>query len=117
MSSQTPLQNATPPTAQPQEQASAAAEAPERKWLVLRYLLALGRWRLALLAALSLATGLAEAAVLAIVAQVAAALATRLNVVEVHLGVGSVHVSIRTLLIVGGAIAAIRLILLIPASS
>lgn len=84
---------------------------------MLSYLLALGRWRLALLAALSLITGLAEAAVLAIVAQVAAALATKPNVVELHLGVGSVHVSIRTLLIAGGAIAAIRLILLVPASS
>ncbi len=84
---------------------------------MLGYLLALGRWRLALLAALSVVTGLAEAAVLAIVAQVAAALATKLNVVELHLGVASVHVSIRTLLIVGGAIAAIRLILLVPASS
>jgi ABC-type multidrug transport system fused ATPase/permease subunit len=117
MSSQTPIQHATPPTTQPQEQSGAAAEAPERKWLVLRYLLALGRWRLALLSALSVVTGLAEAAVLAIVAQVAAALATKLNVVELHLGVTSVHVSIRTLLILGGAIAAIRLILLVPASS
>jgi ABC-type multidrug transport system fused ATPase/permease subunit len=117
VSSQTPIQHATPPTAQPQEQSGAAAAVPERKWVVLKYLLALGRWRLALLAALSLLTGLAEAAVLAIVAQVAAALATRLNVVELHLGVGSVHVSIRTLLIAGGAIAAIRLILLVPASS
>jgi ATP-binding cassette, subfamily B, bacterial len=117
MSSQTKSRHATPPTAQPPGQAGAAAEAPERKWLVLRYLLALGRWRLALLAALSIVTGLAEAAVLAIVAQVAAALATKLNVVEVHLGVTSVHVSIQTLLIAGGAIAAARLILLVPASS
>src|SRR3954451_6692358 len=117
MSSQTKSRHATPPTAQPPGQAGAAAEAPERKWLVLRYLLALGRWRLALLAALSAVTGLAEAAVLAIVAQVAAALATKLNVVELHLGVGSVHVSIQTLLIAGGAIAAARLILLVPASS
>ncbi len=54
---------------------------------------------------------------LAIVAQVAAALATKLNVVELHLGVTSVHVSIQTLLIAGGAIAAARLILLVPASS
>jgi ATP-binding cassette, subfamily B, bacterial len=117
MSSQTPIQHATPRTIPPQESSGAAAEAPERKWLVLGYLLALGRWRLAVLAALSAVTGLAEAAVLAIVAQVAAALATKLNVVELHLGVGSVHVSIQTLLIVGGAIAAIRLILLVPASS
>jgi ATP-binding cassette, subfamily B, bacterial len=117
MSSQTPIQHATPPTIRPQGSSDAAAEAPERKRLVLGYLLALGRWRLALLAALSAVTGLAEAAVLAIVAQVAAALATKLNVVELHLGVTSVHVSIQTLLIAGGAIAAIRLILLVPASS
>jgi ABC-type multidrug transport system fused ATPase/permease subunit len=84
---------------------------------VLRYLLALGWWRLALLAALSAVTGLAEAAVLAIVAQIAAALATKRNVVEWHLGGNSVHVSIQTLLIAGGTIAAVRLILLVPASS
>jgi ABC-type multidrug transport system fused ATPase/permease subunit len=85
--------------------------------LVLKYLSALGWWRPALLAVLSVVTGLAEAAVLAIVAQVAAALATRRNVVETHLGVASGHVSIQTLLIAGGAIAAIRMILLVPASS
>ncbi len=117
MSSQTPIQHATPRATQPQESSGAAAEAPKRKWLVLRYLLALGWWRLALLAALSAVTGLAEAAVLAIVAQIAAALATRRNVVELHLGVSSVQVSIQTLLVAGGAIAAIRLILLVPASS
>lgn len=118
MSSQTRIQPATPQTTtEPQEASGAAAEAPARNWLVLRHLLALGWWRLALLAALSAGTGLAEAAVLAIVAQVAAALATAPNVVEVHLGVASIHVSIGTLLIVGGAIAAIRLILLVPASS
>lgn len=118
MSSRTRIQHATPQTTtQPQASSGAAAEAPARNWLVLRHLLALGWWRLALLAALSAVTGLAEAAVLAIVAQVAAALATRPDVVELHLGVGAVQVSIGTLLIVGGAIAAIRLILLVPASS
>lgn len=117
MSSQSQIQHARPQTTQPEVPGGAAAKAPERNWLVLRHLLALGWWKLALLAALSAATGLAEAALLAIVAQVAAALATRPDVVEVHLGVASVQVSIGTLLIVGGAIAAIRLILLFPASS
>jgi ABC-type multidrug transport system fused ATPase/permease subunit len=117
MSSEAQIQHATPPTSQPQEPSSAAVDAPERKWLVLRYLLALGWWRLAVLAVLSILTGLAEAAVLAIVAQVAAALTTRRDVVELHLGATSVQVSIQTLLILGGAIAAIRLILLVPASS
>jgi ABC-type multidrug transport system fused ATPase/permease subunit len=117
MSSQSQIQHATPPTNQPQESGQAAAEEPRRKWLVLRYLLALGWGRFALLAVLSAVTGLAEAAVLAIVAQIAAALATKRNVVEWHLGVSSVQVSIQTLLIAGGAIAAIRLILLVPASS
>jgi ATP-binding cassette subfamily B protein len=118
MSSQTRIRHATPQTTtQPQESNGAAAEAPARNWLVLRHLLALGWWRLALLTGLSAVSGLAEAAVLAIVAQVAATLATRANVVELHLEVASVQVSIRTLLIMGGAIAAIRLMLLIPASS
>jgi ATP-binding cassette, subfamily B, bacterial len=117
MSSRTPIQHAPPQTTQPQEPSGAASEPSGRKWLVLRYLLALGWWRLALLAALSVATGLAEAAVLAIVAQIAAALATKRNVVELHLGATSAQASIQTLLILGGAIAAIRLILLAPASS
>jgi ABC-type multidrug transport system fused ATPase/permease subunit len=118
MSSQTEIQHATPRTSKPQEATGVAAKTPLRpKWLVLKYLSALGWWRPALLAVLSVVTGLAEAAVLAIVAQVAAALATRRNVVETHLGVASGHVSIQTLLIAGGAIAAIRLILLVPASS
>ena len=117
MSSQTELQDAQPQTP-PQEAGDASVEGPpRRKWLVLRYVFALGWWRPALLAVLSVVTGLAEAAVLAIVAQVAAALATRRDVVDVHLGVASRHVSIQTLLIAGGAIAAIRLILLVPTSS
>lgn len=117
MSSPSQIQHARPQTTQPPESDAAAAKAPERNWLVVRYLLALGWWRLALLAALSAATGLAEAGVLAIVAQIAAALATQRNSVELHLGVSSSLVSIQTLLIVGGVIAAIRLILLVPASS
>jgi ATP-binding cassette, subfamily B, bacterial len=117
MSSETEIQHATPRRTHSPESGGAAAEAPLRKWLVLRYLFALGWWRPALLAVLSALTGLAEAAVLAIVAQIAAALATKRDVVGVHLGITSVHVSIQTLLFVGGAIAGIRLILLVPVSS
>ena len=83
----------------------------------MRYLFALGWRRPALLAVLSAVTGLAEAAMLALVAQVAAALATKRNVVETHFAVASGHVSIQTLVIAGGVLAAVRLILFIPASS
>jgi len=84
---------------------------------MLEYLFGLSWWRAALLAVLSTITGVGEAVVLAIVAQVAAALATSSDSVEVHLGFGSTRLSIGTLLIAGGAIAAARLILLIPVSS
>jgi ABC-type multidrug transport system fused ATPase/permease subunit len=118
MRSQTEFQYVTPQTPEPEETSGAAAEAPpRRKWLVLSYLFALGWRRPALLAALSAVVGLAEAAMLAIVAQVAAALAAKRDFVEAHLGVVSGHVSIRTLLIAGGTLAAVRLILLIPVSS
>jgi ATP-binding cassette subfamily B protein len=110
-------------TAQTREDLQAPAEAaptvgapPPRKRL-LEYLFGLSWWRASLLAVLSIAAGVGEAAVLAIVAQVAAALATSANAVQANLGIGSVHVSIETLLIVGGTIAAARLLLLIPVSS
>ena len=75
-------------------------------------------WRRAgLLAVLSVLTGLAEAGILAIVAEIAAALTTSANEVAVHLGVASVRTSLRGLLIVGGALAVARLFLLIPTSS
>jgi ABC-type multidrug transport system fused ATPase/permease subunit len=88
-----------------------------RKRLILRYLLGLSWWRASLLAALSILSGFAEAAVLAIVAQVAAALAANRSAVDAHLGVATAHMTIRTLLITGGALAAGRLVLLIPISS
>ncbi|HJU37626.1 MAG TPA: ABC transporter ATP-binding protein [Gaiellaceae bacterium] len=118
MSSPAETQHA-PAQAKEPRAASAAEDAAltSRKWLVLSHLLALGWRRPALLAALSAVIGLAEAVMLAIVAQVAAGLATRRNVVDAHLGVGSVHVSIRTLLFAGGALAALRLILFLPVSS
>jgi ABC-type multidrug transport system fused ATPase/permease subunit len=118
MSSKTEIQHAESRSAQPKETSVIAPAArPHWKWLVFRYLFALGWWRPTLLAALSAITGLAEAAVLAIVAQVAAALATKRDVVDLHLGVISGRVSIETLLIAGGALAAIRLLLLVPVSS
>ena len=118
MSSQTEIQHADPQSTQPKEASAAAAKArPRRNWLVFRYLFALGWWQPTLLSVLSAATGLAEAAVLAIVAQVAAALATKRNVVDLHLGFISGQVSIQTLLVAGGALAAIRLALLVPVSS
>lgn len=116
-SSETEIQHAPAQTAQPLEEQTSSAPAPKRKWLMLRYLVALGWWRTSLLMLLSAVTGLTEAAVLAIVAQVAAALATRSNAVGVDLGITSVHVSISSLLIAGGALAAGRLLLLVPVSS
>ncbi len=93
-----------------------SASAPSRRQ-VFKYLLG-SEWRRAgLLALLSVLTGLAEAGVLAIVAQVAAGLATRAGQVDVHLGVAEVHMSLRSLLIVGGILAAARLVLFLPASS
>src|SRR5215469_5791792 len=118
MSSQTEIRHATEQSAQPPTASGAEAPAPpRRKWLVLRYLFALGWWRPALLATLSALTGLAEAGVLAIVAQVAAALATKHDSANLHLGGTSHHVSIQTLLIAGGTLAAVRLVMLIPVSS
>jgi ABC-type multidrug transport system fused ATPase/permease subunit len=104
-------------TSQSETAALPVATASPRKRLLLEYLFGLSWWRASLLAMLSIAAGVSEAAVLAIVAQVAAALATSANAVQAHLGIGSVNVSIGTLLVVGGAIAAARLLLLIPVSS
>jgi ATP-binding cassette, subfamily B, bacterial len=118
---ETVVQPATPTTPKPLEtpatSASTAAGSSGRKRLLLEYLFGLSWWRASLLAALSIVAGISEAAVLAIVAQVAAALATSENAVDLQLGVGSTRVSIETLLIAGGVIAAARLVLLLPAAS
>src|SRR4051794_17205344 len=116
----TVVQPPTQTTKQPEGPATAApsaVSAPRRRRLMLGYLFGLSWWRSSLLAVLSIVAGVAEAAILAIVAQVAAALATSDNAVDAHLGIGSMRVSIETLLIAGGAIAAARLVLLMPASS
>jgi ATP-binding cassette, subfamily B, bacterial len=90
--------------------------ASSRRRLTLRYLFGFSWPRASLLALLSVCAGFAEAAVLAIVAQIGTALASGENVVDAHLGIASPHVSIRTLLVIGVAIAAGRVLLLVPAS-
>jgi ATP-binding cassette, subfamily B, bacterial len=102
--------NPSPPTAGPAPQRS-------RRRLMREYLIGSSSWRAIALALLSVLTGLAEAGLLAVVAQIAAALATKASDVEAHLGVVDVHISVRGLLIVGGALALARLALLVPASS
>src|SRR3954467_9910924 len=118
---ETVVQPATPPTTTNFEAlatpALSAEESSRRRRLMLEFLFGLSWWRASLLAVLSIVTGVGEAAVLAIVAQVAAALANSGNAVDTHLGIGSPRASIDLLLITGGAIAATRLILLIPVSS
>jgi ATP-binding cassette, subfamily B, bacterial len=100
----------SPPTA-------GSAPLRSRRRLIREYLIGPSSWRAIALALLSVLTGLAEAGLLAIVAQIAAALATKAGAVEAHLGVADVHMSVRGLLIVGGALALARLALLVPASS
>jgi ATP-binding cassette subfamily B protein len=118
-SSETEIRHAQPHTAHPLESAQRelAPKVPQRKWMMLRYLFALGWWRTSLLMLLSAVTGLTEAAVLAIVAQVAAALAAKNHSVDVDLGLTSHRISIGALLIAGGALAAARLVLLVYVSS
>jgi len=94
-----------------------SAPSPSRWRVILGYLVGSSWWRAITLAVLSVLTGLAEAGLLAIVAQVAAALATKAGEVEARLGVADLRISVRGLLIVGGALALARLALLIPASS
>jgi ABC-type multidrug transport system fused ATPase/permease subunit len=88
-----------------------------RRRVVLEYLLGSSPWRAVSLSVLSVLTGLAEAGLLAIVAQIAAALATNAGEVEARLGVVDVRISVRGLLVVGGALALARLALLVPTSS
>jgi ABC-type multidrug transport system fused ATPase/permease subunit len=117
---ETVVQPATPTTTSIEALATpplSAEESSRRRRLMLEFLFGLSWWRASLLAVLSIVTGVGEAAVLAIVAQVAAALANSGNAVDTHLGIGSTRASIDVLLIIGGAIAAARLILLIPVSS
>lgn len=94
-----------------------SASARSRRRLLLEYVVGSRPWRVVTLAVLSVLTGLAEAGLLAIVAQVAAALATKAGKVEARLGVVDVRITVGELLIAGGALALARLALLVPASS
>ncbi len=118
--SDTAVEPAAPQQTKPQD-APASAQSPEgrsprRRRQIIEYLFGFSRWRASLLAVLSVCAGLTEAAVLAIVAQIGAALATRGNAAETHLGIASINMSIRAMLELGVAIAAGRVLLLVPAA-
>ena len=118
--SDTAARPATPQQTKPHE-ARAGAPAPEgrsprHRRQIIEYLFGFSWWRASLLAGLSVCAGLTEAAVLAIVAQIGAALAARDNAANTHLGIASIHMSIRAMLLLGVAIAAGRVLLLVPAA-
>lgn len=76
-----------------------------------------GNWRLVgVLASSSTLSGFAEAGLLAVVAQVAAALATGSSAVDADIGPMHLHSSVTSLLIVGGALSLARLLLQAPIS-
>ena len=117
---ETVVQHANTQAETPQPPSAPAAPSvqasPRHTRQVVTYLFGLNWWRASLLAVLSTCAGFTEAAVLAIVAQIGAALASRQNVADIHLGVAEVHTSIRTMLVLGVTIAAARVLLLVPAS-
>lgn len=87
---------------------------PSRR--LLTDLLGTDRWSIAALAIASLLAGLAESGVLAIVAQVAASLATGSHRVHTHLGPVPIHASVARVLLVAGVLAVLRLALQVPTS-
>ena len=120
--SDTAVQPAAPQQSTPDETPASAptpvgaSPSPRRRRQVVEYLFGFSRWRAPLLAILSVGAGLTEAAVLAIVAQIGAALATRGNAAETHLGIAAINMSIRAMLELGVVIAAGRVVLLVPSS-
>src|SRR4051812_39220781 len=80
------------------------------------YLLGDHRRRVVTLACASMTSGLMEAGLLAIVAQVASSLATGAHDVEAHIGPARVHSSVGVMLLVAGVFAFTRLALQIPIS-
>lgn len=114
---ETVVQHAAPPrTTSSGAPAGTPPGASARRGQMITYLFSLNWWRASLLVAVSVAAGLSEAAVLAMVAQIAAALVSGVTVIDAHLGVTSARMSIRTMLEIGVAIAAGRVLLLVPAS-
>ncbi len=72
------------------------------------------RGPIATLAAVSVLSGLTEAVILAVVAQVAASLVTGDSAVEVSIGALNVHTTVDALLIAAGLLAMVRLALQVP---
>ena len=118
--SDTAIEPAAPQQTKPQEVPTSApaphVPPPGRRRQIVEYLFGFSWWRSSSLAALSVCAGLTEAAVLAIVAQIGAALASRGNAADTHLGIASIHLSIREMLELGVVIAAGRVLLLVPAA-
>jgi ABC-type multidrug transport system fused ATPase/permease subunit len=85
-------------------------------WQRLRPLLGGRRRAVVTLAVVSILSAFAEAAVLAVVAQVAASLVTGSNTVTASIGPFDVDTSIGNLLLVASALAVVRLVLQIPIS-
>ncbi len=116
---ETVVQHANTQAGAPQPPPTGAAPSQESRRhtrQIVTYLFGLNWWRASFLAVLSTCAGFTEAAVLAIVAQIGAALAGRQNAADIHLGIAEVHTSIRTMLVLGVTIAAARILLLVPAS-
>jgi ATP-binding cassette subfamily B protein len=92
--------------------------APARtvSWRRLRPLVGGRRRPIATLAVVSALSGLTEAVILAVVAQVAASLVTGEDMVDVSIGAIDVHASVGNLLAVAGALGVVRLALQIPIS-
>jgi ATP-binding cassette, subfamily B, bacterial len=79
-----------------------------RNWRTLQYVLG-GMWRpVALLGVASVVAAIAESAVLALIAQVAATLLTRGNTVAIHVGPMDLTIPISNLLEIGLALATLR---------
>lgn len=89
---------------------------PDSSWAQLMPLLGGRRRTVVLLSILSILSGFAEAAVLAVVAQVAASLVTGAGSVSVEIGPVEVNTSIDDLLLIAAALSLIRLLLQIPIS-
>lgn len=82
-----------------------------------RRLLGRSRTRAALLVFSSTAMGLSEAGVLAVVARAATSLANGSRRVDANLGPFHVHASLSHFLLVGAALACLRLVLVVPTSA
>jgi ATP-binding cassette, subfamily B, bacterial len=87
---------------------------PMLSWL--RPLFGNRRGTVAALVASSVLSGLTEAVILAVVAQVAAALVDGAKRVDAHVGSSHIHVTVGALLVVAVALAVIRLLLQVPIS-